>query len=70
MGVFTDLLARARIGDEDAFRELVDTHRGELQIHCYRLLSSGHDAEDALQEALLAAWLGLSKFEGRSSIRA
>lgn len=69
MGVSADLLARARIGDEDAFRELVDPHRRELQLHCYRLLGSAQDAEDALQEALLAAWLGLSKFEGRSSIR-
>src|SRR5215471_13180123 len=69
MGASTDLLPRARIGDEDAFRELVDPHRGELQLHCYRLLGSAHDAEEALQETLLAAWLGLNRFEGRSSIR-
>jgi len=65
----TDLIARARFGDEDAFRELVDPHRRDLQLHCYRILGSAHDAEDALQETLLAAWQGVSKFEGRSSIR-
>ena len=64
-----DLIERARAGDEAAFRELVDAHRHELHLHCYRMLGSFHDAEDALQEALIAAWRGLSSFEGRSSIR-
>lgn len=64
-----DLIARARIGDQDAFRELVDPHRRELQLHCYRILGSAHDAEDALQETLVAAWQSLGKFEGRSAIR-
>src|SRR5919204_2833821 len=67
--VSSDLTARARAGDEDAFRELVDAHRRELQLHCYRLLGSAHDAEDAVQETLLSAWQGLARFEGRSSIR-
>lgn len=65
----TDLIERARTGDEDAFGELVDPYRRDLQLHCYRILGSIHDAEDALQETLLAAWQGLSRFEGRSSIR-
>ncbi|HLZ04932.1 MAG TPA: sigma-70 family RNA polymerase sigma factor [Bradyrhizobium sp.] len=64
-----DLIERAQAGDEAAFRELVDAHRNELHLHCYRMLGSFHDAEDALQEALIAAWRGLSTFEGRSSIR-
>jgi RNA polymerase sigma-70 factor (TIGR02960 family) len=67
--VSTDLLERARAGDEHAFRELVDPYRSELQLHCYRILGSIHDAEDALQETLLAAWRGLGRFEGRSSVR-
>jgi RNA polymerase sigma-70 factor (ECF subfamily) len=62
-------LAAARDGDEGAFRRLVDPHRNELHAHCYRMLGSVHDAEDALQEALLRAWRGLGKFEGRSSLR-
>ena len=65
----TELLARARAGDRDAFAELVEPHRGELQVHCYRMLGSLQDAEDALQETLLSAWLGLEGFEGRSSVR-
>jgi RNA polymerase sigma-70 factor, ECF subfamily len=64
-----DLLDRARRGDESAFNDLVEAHRGELQAHCYRMLGSVHDAEDALQDALLRAWRGLSRFEGRSSVR-
>jgi RNA polymerase sigma factor (sigma-70 family) len=62
-------LARARAGDEDAFRELTDPHRRELQLHCYRILGSVHDAEDLLQETLLAAWRGLEGFQGRASLR-
>jgi len=65
-----DALARARAGDHDAFRELTEPHRRELQLHCYRFLGSTQDAEDLVQEALLAAWRGLDTFEGRSSLRA
>ena len=65
----TDLITRARTGDSDAFRELTEPHRRELQAHCYRMLGSLQDAEDALQETLLAAWQGLGEFEGRASIR-
>ena len=64
-----ELLERARAGDRDAFSALVEPHRGEIQVHCYRMLGSLQDAEDALQETLLAAWLGLDGFEGRSSVR-
>lgn len=64
-----DVLGRARGGDGEAFRELVGPHRRELQAHCYRMLGSAADAEDALQETLLAAWQGLAGFEGRSSVR-
>jgi RNA polymerase sigma-70 factor (TIGR02960 family) len=63
-------LSRARAGDEEAFRELIDPYRGELQLHCYRILGSVQDAEDLLQETLLAAWRGLQGFDGRSSLRA
>src|SRR3977135_742022 len=62
-----ELLQRARAGDRDAFAALVEAHRGELQVHCYRMLGSLQDAEDALQETLLAAWLRLGGFEGRPS---
>jgi RNA polymerase sigma-70 factor (TIGR02960 family) len=65
----TDLITRARSGDGDAFRELTEPHRRELQVHCYRMLGSFQDAEDALQNTLLAAWQGLERFEGRASIR-
>jgi RNA polymerase sigma-70 factor, ECF subfamily len=63
-------LLRARAGDEEAFRELTELHRRELQLHCYRILGSLQDAEDAVQETLLAAWRGLQGFEGRASLRA
>jgi RNA polymerase sigma-70 factor (TIGR02960 family) len=63
-------LARARAGDDEAFRELTEPHRRELQVHCYRILGSLQDAEDLVQETLLAAWRGLEAFEGRSSVRA
>jgi RNA polymerase sigma-70 factor (ECF subfamily) len=63
------LLDSARRGDEAAYRELVEVHRAELHAHCYRMLASVHDAEDAVQDALLRAWRGLSRFEGRSSVR-
>lgn len=66
----TDLLARARAGDGDAFGELTEPHRRELQLHCYRILGSVQDAEDVLQDTLLAAWRGLGGFEERSTLRA
>jgi len=64
-----DLISRARTGDGDAFRALTEPHRRELQVHCYRMLGSLQDAEDAVQETLLAAWQGLGGFEGRASLR-
>jgi RNA polymerase sigma-70 factor, ECF subfamily len=64
-----ELLEAARGGDEGAYGRLVEPYHGELHAHCYRMLGSVHDAEDALQEASLRAWRGLSKFEGRSSLR-
>jgi RNA polymerase sigma-70 factor (TIGR02960 family) len=67
--VTEDLIERVKAGDEHAFRQLVGPYQGELQLHCYRILGSAQDAEDALQETLLAAWRGLAQFEGRSSVR-
>ena len=64
-----DLISRARAGDGEAFRELTQPHRRELQVHCYRMLGSVADAEDALQDTLLAAWQGIGAFEGRASLR-
>jgi RNA polymerase sigma-70 factor (TIGR02960 family) len=67
--VTADLISRARTGDGNAFRELTEPHRRELQVHCYRMLGSLQDAEDALQDTLLAAWQSFGGFEGRSSLR-
>ncbi|WP_030436829.1 sigma-70 family RNA polymerase sigma factor [Actinoplanes subtropicus] len=65
-----DLLSRARAGDGEAFRELAESHRRELQVHCYRMLGSFADAEDAVQETMLAAWQGIDGFtEERASLR-
>jgi RNA polymerase sigma-70 factor (TIGR02960 family) len=70
MAALTDAtLARARAGDEQAFRELTDPYRRELQLHCYRMLGSLQDAEDLLQETLLAAWRGLDGYEARAPLR-
>jgi RNA polymerase sigma-70 factor (TIGR02960 family) len=65
----TDLIDRAQAGDEQAFQELIEPYQRELQVHCYRILGSAQDAEDAMQETLLAAWRGLGGFEQRSSLR-
>ena len=65
----TDLIDRARAGDGRAFRQLVEPYQRELQVHCYRILGSTQDAEDAVQETLLTAWRSLSGFEQRSSLR-
>ena len=64
-----ELLSKARAGSPEAFRELTEPYRRELQVHCYRMLGSFHEAEEVLQEALLAAWQGLAGFEGRGSPR-
>ena len=64
-----DLMSRAQAGDGDAFQELTEPHRRELQVHCYRMLGSLQDAEDALQDTLLTAWQSLARFEGRASLR-
>ena len=63
------LLDRARSGDADAFTELTEPHRRELHVHCYRMLGSFDDADDAVQETLLAAWRGLATFQARASVR-
>jgi RNA polymerase sigma-70 factor (TIGR02960 family) len=63
-------LELARSGDEQAFRDLTDPYRRELQVHCYRIVGSLQDSEDLLQETLLAAWRGLDGFDGRASLRA
>ncbi len=65
----TELVTRARAGDAEAFAQLTRPHHRELQVHCYRILGSVQDAEDTVQESLLAAWQGLAGFEGRSSVR-
>jgi RNA polymerase sigma-70 factor (ECF subfamily) len=67
--VAADLLARARAGDGEAFRELTEPYLRELRVHCYRMLGSLQDAEDALQDTLLAAWQGLGGFAERASLR-
>ena len=67
--VTADLMSRAKAGDGEAFRALTEPHRRELQVHCYRMLGSFQDAEDVLQETLLAAWQGLAGFEERASLR-
>jgi RNA polymerase sigma-70 factor (TIGR02960 family) len=67
--VKADLISRARAGDGEAFQELTEPHRRELQVHCYRMLGSLQDAEDALQDTLLSAWQGLERFEERASLR-
>jgi RNA polymerase sigma-70 factor (TIGR02960 family) len=64
-----DLISRARAGDGDAFRQLTEPLRHELQVHCYRMLGSYQNAEDALQETLLAAWKSFGGFEERASLR-
>ena len=64
-----DLISRARAGDGDAFQELTAPYRRELLVHCYRMLGSFADAEDVLQDTLLAAWQGIAGFEGRASLR-
>ena len=63
------MIAAASHGDEAAFEKLVAAHQGPLRAYCYRMLGSVHDADDALQETLLAAWRGLGTFEGRSELR-
>ena len=64
-----ELAARASKGDEGAFADLVEVHRRELTAHCYRMLGSYHDAEDAVQDAFLRAWRAIDRFEGRSSVK-
>jgi RNA polymerase sigma-70 factor (TIGR02960 family) len=68
-GVTAETLALARTGDGQAFEQLIGPYRHELQVHCYRMLGSVQDAEDAMQETLISAWQALPAFEGRSSVR-
>src|ERR1700759_3380782 len=63
------LLAAAQAGDERAFRELVGPYRHALEVHCYRMLGSAHDAEDLVQETLLRAWRALERFEPRAQLQ-
>ncbi|HEY2833671.1 MAG TPA: sigma-70 family RNA polymerase sigma factor [Sporichthyaceae bacterium] len=65
----SELITKARAGDTDAFQQLVAPYRRELHVHCYRMLGSFHDAEDAVQDTLLAAWQHLAEFEARASVR-
>ena len=64
-----ELIARAQAGDEQAFGQFIGPYQRELRLHCYRILGSAQDAQDAMQEALLSAWQGLAGFQGRSSVR-
>src|SRR5579859_7668500 len=66
---FNCLLARAQAGDERAFRQLVEPYRRALQVHCYRMLGSPHDADDVVQDTLLRAWRALDRFEPRATLR-
>jgi RNA polymerase sigma-70 factor (TIGR02960 family) len=65
----SDLISRAQAGEADAFRQLTEPFRRELQVHCYRMLGSFQDAEDTLQDTFLAAWQGFEGFQGRASLR-
>jgi RNA polymerase sigma-70 factor (TIGR02960 family) len=67
--VTAELISRAQAGNGEAFGELTEPYRRELQVHCYRMLGSFQDAEDVLQDTLLAAWQGIAGFEGRASLR-